>query len=64
MYLPFRGQDTAEVHLTHLLMHNIIVVKVIMLEESLPQGIEGDFISVSTIKLIFAQMKKPYMVKS
>ncbi|KAL2934525.1 50S ribosomal protein L2 chloroplastic [Bienertia sinuspersici] len=34
-------------------MDNIIVVKVVMPEESLPQGIEGEAISVYTVKSIF-----------
>jgi hypothetical protein len=41
-------------------MDNIIVVKVVILEESLPQGIEGEVISVYTIKSIFDGMKKTY----
>ncbi|KAK5837600.1 hypothetical protein PVK06_006326 [Gossypium arboreum] len=32
--------------------------------ESLPQGIEGEVISVYTVKLIFDEMKKTYMVES
>ena len=39
-------------------MDSIIVVKVVMPEESLPQGIEGEVISVYTVKLIFDGMKK------
>ncbi|RYQ91102.1 hypothetical protein Ahy_B09g096963 isoform D [Arachis hypogaea] len=35
-----------------------------MPEESLPQGIEGEVISVYTVKSIFAGMKKTYMVES
>lgn len=34
------------------------MVKVVMLEESLLQGIEGEFISVYTVKSIFDRMKK------
>ena len=34
-------------------MDNIVVIKVVMLEKSLPQGIEGEVISVYTIKSIF-----------
>jgi hypothetical protein len=45
-------------------MDSIVVVKVVMLEESLPQGIEGEVISVSTVKSIFGGIKKTYMVKS
>ncbi|KAH1039057.1 hypothetical protein J1N35_040800, partial [Gossypium stocksii] len=39
----------------------IIVVKVVMPEESLPQGVEGEVISVYTVKLIFDEMKKTHM---
>jgi len=42
-------------------MDNIIIVKVEMPEESLPQGIEGDVISVYTVKLIFDRIKKIYV---
>jgi hypothetical protein len=45
-------------------MDSIIVVKVVMPEESLPQGIEGEVISVYTVKSIFGGMKKTYMVES
>jgi hypothetical protein len=45
-------------------MDSIVVVKVVMPEESLPQGIEGEVISVYTVKLIFDEMKKTYMVES
>ena len=38
--------------------------KVVMPEESLPQGIEGEVISVYTVKSIFDGMKKTYMVES
>ncbi|CAL5179343.1 unnamed protein product [Lathyrus oleraceus] len=37
---------------------------VVMPEESLPQGIEGEVISVYTVKLILDAMKKTYMVES
>ncbi|GMQ11767.1 hypothetical protein CsSME_00054271 [Camellia sinensis var. sinensis] len=39
-------------------MDSIVVVKVVMPEESLPQGIEGEVISVYTVKSIFDGMKK------
>ena len=45
-------------------MDSIVVVKVVMPEESLPQGIEGEVISVYTVKSIFDEMKKTYMVES
>ncbi|KAF8376870.1 hypothetical protein HHK36_031479 (chloroplast) [Tetracentron sinense] len=45
-------------------MDSIVVVKVVMPEESLPQGIEGEVISVYTVKSIFDGMKKTYMVES
>jgi hypothetical protein len=45
-------------------MDSLVVVKVVMPEESLPQGIEGEVISVYTVKLIFDEMKKTYMVES
>lgn len=41
-------------------MINIVVVKVVRLEESLPHVIEGKVISVYTVKLIFDRMKKTY----
>lgn len=41
-------------------MDNIIVIKVVMPKESLPQGIEGQVINVCTIKSIFDGMKKTY----
>ena len=44
-------------------MDSIVVVKAVMPEESLPQGIEGEVISVYTVKSIFAGMKKTYMVE-
>lgn len=40
------------------------MVKVVMLEVSLPQAIEGEVISTYTIKLIFNGMKKTYLVES
>ena len=45
-------------------MDGTVVVKVVIPEESLPQGIEGEVISVYTVKLIFDGMKKTYMVES
>jgi hypothetical protein len=39
-------------------MGNIIVVKAIILEESLPQGIEGEVINVYIEKLIFNGIEK------
>ncbi|KAL5805833.1 hypothetical protein ACOSQ3_028740 [Xanthoceras sorbifolium] len=42
-------------------MDSIVVVKVVMPEESLLQGIEGEGISVYTVKSIFDGMKKTYM---
>ncbi|KAF3452241.1 hypothetical protein FNV43_RR08339 [Rhamnella rubrinervis] len=45
-------------------MDSIVVVKVVMPEESLPQGIEGEAISVYTVKSIFDEMKKTYTVES
>ncbi|KAL4361011.1 hypothetical protein GQ457_04G024150 [Hibiscus cannabinus] len=39
-------------------MDSIVVLKFVMPEESLPQGIEGEVISVYTVKLIFDKMKK------
>ncbi|MQM16274.1 hypothetical protein Taro_049230 [Colocasia esculenta] len=42
-------------------MDSIVVVKVIMQEESLLQDIEGEVISVYTVKSIFDGMKKTYM---
>jgi hypothetical protein len=41
-------------------MDNIIVVKVVIPDESLPQGIEGEVISVYTVKSIFNGMKKTH----
>ena len=41
-------------------MDSIVVVKVVMPEESLPHGIEGEVISVYTVKSIFDGMKKTY----
>ncbi|RYR73181.1 hypothetical protein Ahy_A02g007516 isoform D [Arachis hypogaea] len=35
-----------------------------MPEESLPQGIKGEIISVYTVTSIFVGMKKTYMVES
>jgi hypothetical protein len=40
------------------------VVKAVMPEESLPQGIEGEVISVYTVKLIFNGIKKTYIAES
>ena len=40
------------------------MVKAVMPEESLPQGIEGEVISVYTVKLNFDGMKKTYMVEN
>jgi hypothetical protein len=40
------------------------VKKVIIPEESLPQGIEEEVISVYTVKLILDGLKKTYMVES
>ncbi|URD91298.1 ribosomal protein L23 [Musa troglodytarum] len=45
-------------------MDSIVVVKVVMPEESLPHGIEGEVISVYTVKSIFDGMKKTYLVES
>ncbi|KAJ6823857.1 hypothetical protein M6B38_127860 [Iris pallida] len=45
-------------------MDSIVVVKVVMPEELLPQGIEGEVISVYTVKSIFDGMKKTYLVES
>ena len=45
-------------------MDSIVVVKVGMPEESLPRGIEGEVISVYTVKSIFDGMKKTYLVES
>jgi hypothetical protein len=45
-------------------MDSIIVVKVVMPEESLPQGIGGEVISVYTVKSIFDGMKKTHLVES
>ncbi|KAK9151364.1 hypothetical protein Syun_009673 [Stephania yunnanensis] len=42
-------------------MDSVVVVKVVMPEESLPQGIEGEVISVYTVKSIFDGMKKTYL---
>eukprot|EP00898_Chlorokybus_atmophyticus_P006231 jgi/Chlat1/6609/Chrsp460S06079 len=43
-------------------MDSIVVVKAVMPEESLPQGIEGEVISVYTVKSIFDGMKKTYTI--
>lgn len=40
------------------------MVKGVMPEESLPQGIDREVISVYTVKLILDTMKKTYMVES
>ena len=45
-------------------MDSIIMAKVVMLEESLPQSIEEEVISVYTIKSIYNRMKKTYTVES
>jgi hypothetical protein len=45
-------------------MDSVVVVKVVIPEESLPQGIEGEVINVYTVKSIFDGMKKTYMVES
>jgi hypothetical protein len=45
-------------------MDGTVVVKVVMAEESLPQGIEGEVISAYTVKLIFDEIKKTYLVES
>jgi hypothetical protein len=45
-------------------MGSIVVVKAVIPEESLPQGIEGEVISVYTVKSIFDGMKNTYMVES
>lgn len=45
-------------------MDSIVVVKVVMPEGSLPQGIEGEVISVYTVKSTFDGMKKRYLVES
>lgn len=45
-------------------MDNIIVVKAVMSEKSLPQGIEEEVISIYAIKLMFDEMKKTYIVES
>jgi hypothetical protein len=45
-------------------MDGTIVVKVVMPEESLPQGIEGEVISAYTVKSIFGVIKKTYLVES
>ena len=45
-------------------MDSIIVVKVVIPEESLPQGIGGEVISVYTVKSIFDGIKKTYLVES
>ena len=44
-------------------MDSVVVVKVVMPEESLPQGIEGEVISVYIVKLIFDEIKKTQMVE-
>lgn len=44
-------------------MDSIVVVKVVMLEELLLYGIEGEVISVYIVKLIFDGMKKIYLVE-
>ena len=43
-------------------MYSIVMIKVVMLEESLGQGIEREIISVYIIKSILDEMKKTYMV--
>jgi len=43
-------------------MDSFIVVMAIMLDESLPRGIEGEVISVYNITSIFDGMKNTYMV--
>jgi len=45
-------------------MDNVIVVKAVMPEESLLQGINGEVISFYTLKSIFNGMNKTYMVES
>ena len=40
------------------------VIKVVMLEESLPQDIEGEIISIYTVRSIFDGMKKTYKIES
>jgi hypothetical protein len=45
-------------------MDGTVVVKVVMPEESLPQGIEGEIISAYTVKSIFNGIKKTYLVES
>jgi hypothetical protein len=45
-------------------MGSIVVVKAVIPEESLPQGIEGEVINVYTVKSIFDGMKNTYMVES
>jgi len=46
------------------LTYNQGVVKAVMPEESLPRSIEGEVISVYTVKLIFDEMKKSILLKS
>jgi hypothetical protein len=45
-------------------MDGTVVVKAVMPEESLPQGIEGEVISAYTVKSIFDGIKKTYLVES
>nr|YP_010922334.1 ribosomal protein L2 [Chimonocalamus dumosus]YP_010922353.1 ribosomal protein L2 [Chimonocalamus dumosus]WJZ25202.1 ribosomal protein L2 [Chimonocalamus griffithianus]WJZ25617.1 ribosomal protein L2 [Chimonocalamus sp. RLZ-2023b]WJZ26447.1 ribosomal protein L2 [Chimonocalamus longiusculus]WJZ27111.1 ribosomal protein L2 [Chimonocalamus sp. RLZ-2023c]WJZ24289.1 ribosomal protein L2 [Chimonocalamus dumosus] len=45
-------------------MDGTVVVKVVIPEESLPQGIEGEVISAYTVKSIFDGIKKTYLVES
>jgi len=45
-------------------MGSIVVVKAVIPEESLPQGIEGEVVNVYTVKSIFDGMKNIYVVES
>jgi hypothetical protein len=45
-------------------MGSIVVVKAVIPEESLPQGIEREVVNVYTVKSIFNGMKNIYMVES
>jgi hypothetical protein len=45
-------------------MDDTVVVKVVMPEESLPQGIEREVISAYIVKSIFDGIKKTYLVES
>ncbi|KAI5659415.1 hypothetical protein M9H77_28208 [Catharanthus roseus] len=42
-------------------MDSIVLGKVVMPDESLPQGIEGEVISIYIIKSIFDEMQNTYM---